>query len=137
VEDITSLTVPPVSATKVVVPIVTLLSSTVREESLDGCHVTEITPLSPAMAFQMVARDPPPVALLAPRIQPDIQLPAPLAPNVADTVDHVGVIPEPDGHEVSVPPPRAPSLAMDRADRQKGESMHKKEAKLKKRKDRE
>ena len=51
-------------------------------------------------------------------------------------VDRVGVIPGPDGHEVSVPPPRAPSLATDRADHHKDECMNKKEAKLKKRKDR-
>jgi hypothetical protein len=49
----------------------------------------------------------------------------------------VGVIPGPNGHEVSVPPPHVPSLATDRADRHEGGSMNKKEAKLKKRKDRE
>ena len=41
----------------------------------------------------------------------------PVALDAAATVDHVGVIPRPDGHEVSVPPPYAPSLATDRADR--------------------
>jgi hypothetical protein len=60
-----------------------------------------------------------------------------LAPNVAEMVDHMGVIPGPDRHEVSVPPPHAPSLATDRADRHEGGSMNKKEAKWKKRKDRE
>jgi hypothetical protein len=89
------------------------------------------------MVFQTVARDLPPLALLAPRFPPDNQLSAPLAPDVAKTVDHVGVIPGPDGHEVSVPPPRAPSLAMDRADHHEDESMNKKEPKLKKRKDME
>ncbi len=89
------------------------------------------------MAFHVVARDPPPLAPLAPGFPPDSQLSAPLAPDVTEAVDRVGVIPGPDGHEVSVPPPRIPSLATDRADRHEGGSMHKKEAKLKKRKDRE
>ena len=118
---------PPVSATKVVVPVATLVSSTVGEETLDGCHVADVTPPSPTVAFHVVARDPPPLALLAPGFPPD----------VAETVDRVGVIPGPDGHEVSVPPPRAPSLATDRADRHEGGTMNKKEAKPKKRKDRE
>ncbi len=87
------------------------------------------------MAFHVVARDPPPLAPLAPGFPPDVS--APLAPDVAETVDRVGVISGPDGHEVSVPPSCAPSLATDRADRHEGGSMHKKEAKLKKRKDRE
>jgi hypothetical protein len=89
------------------------------------------------MAFQMVARNRPPLTILAPGFPLDNQSSAPLAPVVAETVDHVGVIPGPDGHEVVVPPPRAPSLATDRADHHEGGSMHKKEAKLKKRKDRE
>ena len=123
---------PPVSATEVVVPIATLVSSTVGEKTLDGCHVADVTSPSPAVAFHVVARDMPPLALLA----PGFPLSAPLVPNVAETVDRVGVIPEPDGHKVSVPPPRAPSLATDIADRHEGGSMNKKEAKLKKRKDR-
>ena len=118
---------PPVSATKVVVPVATLVSSTVGEETLDGCHVADVTPPSPIVAFHVVVRDPPPLALLAPGFPPD----------VAETVDRVGVIPGPDGHEVSVPPPLAPSLATDRADRREERKRNKKEAKPKKRKDRE
>jgi hypothetical protein len=112
-------------------------SFTIGEETLDSCHVVEVIPPSSAMAFQMVARDPPPLALLAPGFPPDNQLSAPLAPDVAETVDHVGVIPGPDGHGVFVPPPRAPSLATDRADRREERKQNNKEAKLKKRKDRE
>ena len=41
------------------------------------------------------------------------------SPDVAKIVDHVGVIPRPNGIEVSVPPPRAPFLATDRVDRHK------------------
>jgi hypothetical protein len=89
------------------------------------------------MAFQMVARDPPPLALLAPGFPPDRQLSAPLAPDVAKKVDHVGVIPGPNGHEVSVPPLLAPSLATDRADRREERKQNKKEAKWKKWKDKE
>jgi hypothetical protein len=96
-----------------------------------------VTTLSFATDFQVVARDPPPLAILALGFLLDNQMSAPLAPDVAETVDHVGVIPGPDEHEVSMPPPRAPSLATDRADRHEGGSMNKKEAKLKKRKDRE
>jgi hypothetical protein len=122
VEDITAITAiagPPISATKEVVPIFTPGSSKVGEE------------------FQMVARDPPPLAILAPGFPPDGQRSAPLAPEVAETADRVGVIPGSDGHEVSVPPPHDPSLAADRANRHEGGSMNEKEAKLKKRKDRE
>jgi hypothetical protein len=89
------------------------------------------------MAFQMVARDPLPLAIFASGFPPDSQLSAPLAPDVAEKVDHVGVIPGTNGHEVSVPPPHGPSLATDRADRHEGGSMNKKETKLKKRKDME
>ena len=99
--------------------------------------MAEVTPPSLATDFQVVARDPPPLAILAPGFPPDNQLSAPLAPDVAETADHVGVIPGPDGHEVSVPPPRAPSLAIDSADRHEERKQNKKEAKLKKRKDRE
>jgi hypothetical protein len=140
VEDITaitSLTAPPISATEVVVPIATPISSTVGEEIRDGCHVAEVTPPSPAMAFQMVVRDPPPLALLAPRFPSDSQLSAPLAADVAETVDHVGVIPESNGHEMSVPPPHAPSLTTDITNHREKRKQNKKEAKLKKRKDRE
>jgi hypothetical protein len=99
-------------------------------------HVEEVEQV-PIMAFQMVARDSSPLAILAPRFLPDNQLSAPLAPDVAKTVDHVGVIPGPNGHEVSMPPPHAPSLATDRADHREERKQNKKEAKLKKRKDRE
>jgi hypothetical protein len=119
VEDITAIAGPPISATKVVVPIVTPISSKVGGE------------------FQMVVWDPPPLAILAPGFPPDGQRSAPLAPDVTETVDHVGVSPGSDGHEVSVPPPHDPSLATDRADRHEGGSMNEKEAKLKKRKNRE
>jgi hypothetical protein len=85
----------------------------------------------------MVARDPPPLAILAPGFPPNSQLSARLAPDVAEKVDHMRVIPRLNGHEVSVPPPHVPSLATDRVDRHECGSMNKKEAKLKKRKDRE
>jgi hypothetical protein len=65
VEDITAITAivgPPVSATEEVVPFTTPISSMVGE---DGRHVAEVTPPSPNMAFQMVARDPPPLAIFA------------------------------------------------------------------------
>ena len=54
VEDITAitaLTIPPVSATEVVVLNTTPVSSTVGTDTLDGCHMAEVTPPSPAMAF--------------------------------------------------------------------------------------
>ena len=98
--------------------------------------MAKVTTPSLATYFQVVARDPPPLAILAPEFPPDNQLSAPLVPDVADTVDRVGLFPGPDRHDVSVPPPRAPSLATDRGDRHKGGSMNKKEAKLKKRKNR-
>ena len=66
VEDITALTVPPVSATEVVVSIATLVSSTVGEEALDGCHVANVKPPSLAVAFHVVTWDLPPLALFAP-----------------------------------------------------------------------
>jgi hypothetical protein len=137
VEDITAITViagPPVSATEEVVPLATLVSSMVGE---DGYHVAEVTPPSPNMAFQMVVRDPPPIAILSPEFPPDGQRSVPLAPDVAETADRVGVISGSNGHEVSVSPPRVSSLATDSADCHEGRSMNKKEAKLKKRKDRE
>jgi hypothetical protein len=113
VEDITAIAGPPISATEKVVPLATPVSSTVGE---DGRHVAEVTPPSPNMAFQMVARDPPPLAILAPGFPPDNQRSAPLALDVAETADRVGVIPGPNGHEVSVPPPHDPSLATNRAE---------------------
>jgi hypothetical protein len=137
VEDITAITEiagPPVSATEEVVSLAIPVSSTVGE---DGRHVAEVTPPSLNMAFQMVARDLPPLAILASGFPPDSQRSAPLAPDVAETADCVGVIPGSNGHEVSVPPPRVPSLTTDRADRHEGGSMNKKEAKLKNRKEKE
>ena len=82
-------------------------------------------------------KDPPPLAILAPGFPSDNQLSAPLAPDVAETMDRVGVIPGPNGHEVSVPPPRVPSLATVRADCHEGEIINKKEAKPKKQNDRD
>jgi hypothetical protein len=67
-----------------------------------------------------------------PRFSP---LAAPLAPDVAETGNHVGVISRPNGYEVSVSPPCAPFLATDRADRGKMQKQNTKEAKVKKRKD--
>jgi hypothetical protein len=66
VEDITAISALSVSATKKVVFIATPVSSTVGGKSLDGRHVAEVTPPSPTMAFQMVAQDPPPLAIFAP-----------------------------------------------------------------------
>jgi phosphoribosylanthranilate isomerase len=137
VEDITAITALPVSTTEVLVSNATPVSATVGEKTLDDCHVAEVTTPSLVTDFQVVVRDPPPLPILAPGFSPDNQLSAPLAPDVAETVDHVGVISEPNGHEVSMPPPRAPSLATDKTDLHEGGSMNKKEAKLKKRKDRE
>jgi hypothetical protein len=136
VEDITAITAiagPPVSAIEEVVPLATPISSTVGE---DGRHVAEVTPPSPNMAFQMVVQDPPPLAILTPGFLPDDQRSAPLAPDVAEMADRVGVIPGPNGHKVSVPPAHVSSLATNRADHHEGGNMNKKEAKLKKRKDR-
>jgi hypothetical protein len=76
------------------------LPSSWIKKTLDGCHVAEITPPSPTLAFQMVVRDPPPLTLLVPGFPPDNQLSAPLAPDVVETVDHVRVIHGPNGHEV-------------------------------------
>ena len=137
VEDITAITALHVFTTEMVVPNATPVSATVGEETQDDGHMAEVTPPSLTMTFQVVVLDPPPLAILAPGVPPDSHLSAPLAPDVAEAVDRVGVIPGLDGHEVSVPPPCAPSLATDRVDRHEGGSMHKKEAKLKKRKDRE
>jgi hypothetical protein len=137
VEDITALVAPPISATEVVVTNVTPVSSTVGKETMDGCHVAVVTPLSHAMAFQVVARDPPPLAPLALGFLLDSQLAASFAPDVAEVGNHVGIIPRPNGHEVLVAPPRAPFLATDNVDRSEKQKQNKKEAKLKKRKDRE
>ena len=82
-----------------------------REEK-DG-YMAEVTPPSLAMTSQVVARDPPPLAILAPGFLLDSQLSAPLAPDVAEAVDRVEVIPGLVGHEVSVSSPCAPSFATD------------------------
>jgi hypothetical protein len=119
VENITAIADPLISATKEVVPISTPGSSKVGGE------------------FQMVVRNPPPLAILAPGFPPDSQRSAPLTPDVAETVDRVGVISGSNGYEVSVPPPHDLSLTTDRADRHEDGSMDEKEAKLKKRKDKE
>ena len=132
VEDVMAITTLHVSTSEMVVPNVTSVSAMVGEETQEDSHLAKVTSPSLAMTFQVVARDPPPLAILAPRFPLDNQLSAPLAPGVAEAVDRVGVIPGPDGHEVPVPPPRAPSLATDRADRHEGGNMHKKETKLKK-----
>ena len=121
----------PVSATEEVVPNITPVSATEGEETLNSCLVAEVTPLSTATAFHVVTWDPPPLAIIAPGFPPNSQLSAPLAPDVEETVDRVGVILEPNGHEMSVPPLCALSLATNRADRREGGSMNKKEAKLK------
>jgi hypothetical protein len=62
VEDITALTVPPISATEVVVPNATPISSIVGKETLDGYHVAEVTPPSPPLTFHVVIKAPPPLA---------------------------------------------------------------------------
>jgi hypothetical protein len=95
VEDITALTAPPVSATEVLVPNATPVSSTFGKETLDSCHVTEVTPLSPLLTFHVVDRAPPPLAPLALGFPQSSQLAAPLAPDVAEIGDHIGVIPGP------------------------------------------
>ena len=120
VEDITMITVLPVPTTEVLVPNATPVSATVGEETPDDCHAAEVTTPSLVTDFQVVAWDSPPFAILAPGFPPDNRLSAPLAPDVVETVDRMGVILGPDGHEVSVPPPRAPSLATNRADRHEG-----------------
>jgi len=119
-----------------VVPNATLVSSTVGKDTLDGCHVAEVTPPSPPLAFYVIASASPPLAPLAPGFPSDNQLAAPLAPDFAETGDHVRVNPEADGHEVLVPPPHAPFFAMDRADRSKKRQQNNKEANRKKQKDR-
>ena len=129
VEDITAITALHVFTTEMVVPNATPVSATVGEETQEDSHMAEVTPPSLVTAFQMVAREPPPLASLVPEFPPDNQLSAPLVPNIAETADRVGLISGPNGHEVSVPPPRASSLATNRADRHGGGSMHKKEAK--------
>jgi hypothetical protein len=102
VENITVLTAPPISTIKVVVPNATLVSSTVGKETLDECHMTEVTPPSLPLTFHVVGRAP-----LASTFPQSSQLAAPLALDFAEIGDHVGVISEPNGHKVSVPSPRA------------------------------
>ena len=71
VEDITAITVRPVSTTEVLVPNATPVSATVGEETLDDCHTAEATTPSLATDFQVVARDPLPLTILAPGFPPD------------------------------------------------------------------
>ena len=112
--------------------------------------MAEVTPPSPPMTFHVVSRAPlaPPLApeftpggpLSTPRaleFQPGGLLAAPRAPDVAETGDHVGMISAPNAHEVQVAPPLAPFLETNSADRSERWKPKKKEAKLKKRKDRE
>jgi hypothetical protein len=54
------------------------------------------------LTFHAVARAPPSLAPLALRILRASQLATPLAPNFAETWNHIGVIPGPNGHEVQV-----------------------------------
>jgi hypothetical protein len=137
VEDITALTAPHVSATVRVVSNATPLPSIVGKETLDGCHVAEVAPPSPPPTFHVVAKAPPPLAPLVPRFPHDSQLAAQLALDFAKIGDHIGVIPGPNEHEVQVTPPRAPFLATNRAGCSEKQKLKKKDAKLKKRKDRE
>jgi hypothetical protein len=99
----------------------TLVSSTVENETLDGCHVAKVTLASLSLTFHVVVRVLPPLA--------------PLAPDFVKTMDHIGVSPKPNGHEVPVPPPRAPFLATDRAGNNVKRKQQKKEARMKKQKD--
>ena len=124
VEDITAITALQASTSEVVVPKATPVTATVEEETQGVGHMAEVTPPSLTTEFQVVVQDPSPLAILAPGFPPDNQLSAPLAPDVADAVDRVRVIPGADGHDVSVPPPRVPSLAPDRADHHEGGNMH-------------
>ena len=62
VEDITSLMALLVSATTGVELSATPVSSTVGKKTLDGSHVAEVSPPSPALTFQVVSRAPPPLA---------------------------------------------------------------------------
>ena len=102
VEDITTITTLHVSTSEVVVPNATPVSATVGEETQDDGHMAEVTPPSLTMTFQVVVMDPPPFAILAPGVPPDSHLSAPLAPDVAEAVDRVGVT---LGYDVSMPPP--------------------------------
>ena len=92
VEDITALTTPHVSAMEEVVSTTTPVSSTGGKETMDGCHVAEVTPLSPPLTFHVVARALLPLAPLTLEIPPSSQLGTPLAPDVAETGSRAGVI---------------------------------------------
>ena len=104
VEDITAITTLHVYTSEVVVLNITPVFATVGKETQHDGHMAEVAPKSLAITFQVVARDPPPLAIFAPGFPPDILLSAPLASNVAEAVDRMGVILGPDGHEVSVSP---------------------------------
>ena len=139
VEDIQALTASLVSVTEVVVPNATLASSTVEKETLDGSHVAEVAPRSPPMTFHVVSRAPlaPPLAPeftpggplstpRAPEFQPGGLMATPRALDVAETGDHVEVIPVPNAHEVQVAPPLAPFLATNSADLSERRKQYKK-----------
>ena len=119
------------------VPIATPVSSTVGKETMDGCHVTEVTPPIPPLTFYVVVRAPPTLTPFAPEILPGSQFSTPLALDVAETGSCAGINPRPHGLEVSVAPPRAPFLAIEKTDCSKKLKHKKMEAKLKKQKDRE
>ena len=93
VEDFTAITALPVSIIEVVIPNATHVSATVGEEIQENNHMAEVTPPSVVTAFQVVASDPPPLAIHAPGFPSNNQLSALLAPNVAEAVNRVGVIP--------------------------------------------
>ena len=59
VEGITVFTVPPISAIEVMVPNATPVSSIVRNETFDGCHVAKVSPPNTFLTFQVVSTAPP------------------------------------------------------------------------------
>ena len=138
VEDITAMTALHVSTKEIVVPNASPVSTTVGEKTQEDSHMAAVTPPSFAMTFQVVARDPPLLAIRAPRFPSVSQLSA-----TTGTGRCGGGGPHGSYYQarwtrgVSAPPPRTLSLATDRADRHEGENMHKKKVKLKKRKNRE
>jgi hypothetical protein len=79
--------------------------------------MVEVVPPSPPMTFHVVPRAPPPLAPLVSGFPLDSQLAAPVAPDFAETRDHIGMILGPNGHEVQVAPPHGPFLATDKASR--------------------
>ena len=96
VEDITAITTLQASTSEVVVPKAILVSATVEEETQGVGHMADVTPPCLTTDFQGFVRDSPPLAILAPRFPSNNQLSVPLAPDVVDAVDRVGVIPRPN-----------------------------------------